>query len=103
MPTENTTTAGARTQFPTIEIKIGDISETYHLAETTAPKAYDGFGTFTVAGYDNVRFVLIRGDTLAWQTGRYQSGMHTPVVPVGFDTKAVAAWLWEKLQTDNES
>ena len=48
---------------------------------TTAPEAYDGFGTRTarVAGDDGgkpIRMVLIESDALQWQDTRYASGMH---------------------------
>lgn len=87
-----------------ITIAIGGDAVTYHIAETSAPPAYDGFGTFTVAGYDNEdrhwRIVLIRAENLKWQNGRYNSGLFYATKPTGFDASAVAAHLWERLQKE---
>lgn len=86
-----------------ITVAIGGESVTYWIAETSAPKAYDGFGTFTVAEYSGEngklwRIVLIREENLNWQAGRYNSGLYYATKPTGFDVAAVAAHLWEKLQ-----
>jgi hypothetical protein len=55
---------------------------------TTAPDAYDGFGTEELmghAGRDNggltVRKVAIRRENLDWQEARYASGCHGSVSP----------------------
>ncbi len=90
----------------TLNVSIGGESVTYAIAETLAPKAYDGFGTLTLLSYDNcddrkttTRIVLIREDQLTWQVGRYNSGLHYATKPTGFDASAVSAHLWEKLQS----
>lgn len=50
---------------------------TYVVAFTTAPRAYDGFGTIELSAHDErSRYVLIREEHLAWQQGRYSSGIH---------------------------
>src|SRR5262245_60614465 len=67
-----------------IPIQIGSISTHYHLYRTTAPQAYDGFGTISVDtsrlakghGEDVERYVLIDAEHLTWQVGRYASGLH---------------------------
>jgi hypothetical protein len=66
---------------------------------TTAPEAYDGFGTETLtldAGRDvgrglPVRKVLIRKKHFDWQTQRYGSGMH-PFVTEAEARKFSAIW-----------
>jgi hypothetical protein len=52
-------------------------------AYTTAPEAYDSFGTTTInpdAGRDHrgqfLRLVEIEPEHWDWQTGRYASGLH---------------------------
>lgn len=52
-----------------------------YIRYTTAPEAYDGFGTKSrgVVAMDNdkpVRMVEINPEHLNWQEGRYGSGMH---------------------------
>lgn len=64
-----------------IHIAFGSLGLDYTIRETTAPKAYDGFGTLTLADIGDTRIVLIRDEHLAWQEGRYASGMHSPTVP----------------------
>jgi len=65
-----------------LPVKIGTFETTLHLFETTAPEAYDGFDTFTLATAHTkagpVRLVAISKRNLEWQTGRYASGLHTP-------------------------
>ncbi len=60
--------------------------EELRVVYTTAPEAYDGFGTRTlaeVAGTDRrgktIRKVGIRPNAWEWQTQRYGSGMHAAV------------------------
>jgi hypothetical protein len=67
----------------TINIKLGsDFNATYLVAATTAPKAYDGFGTIDLGGPitlgDNheARIVLVREEHAQWQRSRYGSGGH---------------------------
>jgi hypothetical protein len=49
---------------------------TIDLIITSAPAAYDGFGTYTIASSGTVRLVSIHHEHLGWQTGRYASGTH---------------------------
>ena len=41
---------------------------------TTAPDAYDGFGTSTLYRDDNRRLVMMMAQHQEWQTMRYRSG-----------------------------
>lgn len=56
---------------------------TYNVIVTTAPRSYDGFGTFTIhedyiqVNGKQARLVAIKEEHFNYQTGRYQSGMHT--------------------------
>lgn len=65
-------------------------SET-HVRYTTAPEAYDGFSTRTVEpdcgkdGGKTVRKVTIAARDLAWQEGRYASGMYGSLDRAGYD------------------
>ena len=72
-----------------LEINVGTIKANYTLCLTDAPCAYDGFGTLLVIDYGQpvahpggyatrgpARLVAIREERLAWQTGRYGSGLH---------------------------
>lgn len=95
----------------TITIKIGDTEIRYALRQTGAPRDYDGFGTFTVvdglpSGQSRAgqsRLVLIREEHLAWQEGRYASGLGTFAwEPEGFDQQAVEEALWNKLTGKEE-
>jgi hypothetical protein len=100
----------------TITIAINGDTVTYVLAATTAPKEYDGFGTFTLTTIDAdvngraardgkaLRVVLIRQEHLQWQTMRYHSGNEGWATvadrfdyfdPEYFD---VAPLLWTRLQ-----
>jgi hypothetical protein len=87
-----------------ITITIGEVSVTYQLVETTAPPAYDGFGSFTLyetgAGAKHPkRMVLVQEEHLAWQLGRYHSGMHEGKVHE--DDRSMRRYLttrlWEKI------
>jgi hypothetical protein len=69
----------------------------WHIVDTRAPKAYDGFGTFEVHEYDGTRTVLIRDSHYTWQTSRYASGMR------GFsesdhDEAAIAEAIWNRIR-----
>jgi hypothetical protein len=59
-----------------VRLQIGGINITYHLYETNAPVDYDGFGTHTFYLTGDTRYVLIDEQHVAWQTGRYGSGLH---------------------------
>lgn len=72
-----------------IKIQIGLIEVNYTAVITDAPPAYDGFGAFTALELDspallesgvetkgNARYALVRDEHLAWQLGRYASGLH---------------------------
>lgn len=81
----------------TITIAIGKDKTLWHIADTTAPVDYDGFGTFTVREYNGTRTVLIRDEHFAWQTMRYSSGLKTCPESV-FDEGDVAEYLWQRLR-----
>ena len=79
---------GATADLPGIEFRAVPIPRQAELrvAYTTAPAAYDGFGTVElvqVAGTDQqgrvIRKVGIRPEHGEWQTQRYGSGMHLTV------------------------
>ncbi len=79
---------GATADLPGIEFRAVPIARQTDLrvVYTTAPEAYDGFGTVTlaeVAGIDShgraIRKVGIRPEHWDWQTQRYGSGMHVAV------------------------
>jgi hypothetical protein len=59
-----------------ITINLGDGDIHFHIRETDAPHAYDGFGTMSIMESKPVRIVLIRAEHLNWQEMRYASGMH---------------------------
>lgn len=64
-----------------MRITLGAILDSdFRLVRTTAPAAYDGFGTIHLRdSYLNdrpARLVLIDAKSWDWQTGRYSSGMH---------------------------
>lgn len=60
-----------------IDICVGKIKHTYAVVKTTAPAAYDGFGSFAFDHEgDGQRWVLVEIEHLAWQLARYQSGMY---------------------------
>lgn len=61
--------------FETIKVQLGDEPVNYVLGQTTAPQAYDGFGTISVLKTQDVRIVLVREEHFTWQNGRYNSGM----------------------------
>lgn len=61
---------------------------------TTAPLAYDGFGTQAVAIVGTycgqpLRLVRVRAEHLEWQDGRYGSGMHGPWTSEAFAQQIV--------------
>lgn len=68
---------------------------------TTAPEAYDGFGTRTLynrCGFDNgkpVRRVEIQVPHLEWQEQRYGSGMHVSLSEDGFERLKKCPWYYE--------
>jgi hypothetical protein len=87
---------------PTIRVRIGngeDNEVLYHIRQTRAPKAYDGFGTIELqdVGGDIGRFVLIRDEHFNWQSGRYSSGMFACAAPDAIDAEDVKKVLWQRL------
>lgn len=81
----------------TLTLGNGTLSFEYVPAVTTAPKAYDGFGTFTLEEAGDIRIVLIQAEHLDWQQGRYLSGLHQCNLDTGFDTREIAESLMAKL------
>lgn len=80
----------------TIQISINGDSVTYHARQTTAPRAYDGFGTIELKDLGTERIVLIRDEHLNWQTMRYSSGLHTPT-EVEAPVEYIIDELWQRL------
>ena len=81
----------------TIKIAIGDGEITFHAIDTTAPKDYDGFGTFTLADYGDSRTVLVGHDHFDWQITRYTSGCHKADASA-FDMQDIEQTLWDRLR-----
>ena len=83
-----------------ITVAIDGESVTYFVAITTAPRAYDGFGTLSLRDTYNddgkeARIVLIREEHFAWQNnGRYNSGGY---YATHFDKEHIAEELWKRL------
>ena len=80
-------------------VAIDGETVTYLVAQTTAPRAYDGFGTLSLADTygpsgESVRVVLIREEHFAWQNGRYNSGLF---YATHFDKQHIADELWKRL------
>lgn len=67
-----------------IDVQIGTWKMTYVLAVTSAPEAFDGYGTFTVREIgpnefkpaDTDRMIMIQTDMVDWQTARNSSGLY---------------------------
>jgi hypothetical protein len=83
----------------TITVAIDGESVLYFVAQTTAPIAYDGFGTISVletygGSGESVRVVLIRDEHFNWQNARYNSGLF---YATHFDKKHIAQELWKRL------
>lgn len=86
---------------PTITTKIGKTEITWNVFQTRAPKAYDGFGTFTAADYgDEGRLVLVRPEHTEYQRARYGSGMFACEPPEYLDSDALEQELWLRLTTE---
>ena len=70
-----------------ITFKVEDIADQYRIGTTTAPKAYDGFGTLNLEPgvatetdlgvVEKVRIIAIPKDHYEWQTARFYSGLYT--------------------------
>lgn len=79
-----------------------ELTRTYHIKQTSAPVAYDGFGTFTVQEWTGDgrtwRLVLILDRNLQWQSGRYSSGMYSATDPDWDCRKAVIEKLWRRVE-----
>jgi hypothetical protein len=88
-----------------LHIQLGSqINLNYVVAVTTAPKAYDGFGTITLApaylGDRDARLVLIREEHCNWQRGRYSSGMYSCCTEDGvshYDESMLTEELYKRL------
>jgi len=80
-----------------IKIAIGDQEAQFHIMTTDAPKEYDGFGTFCLSDFKGERTVLIRVEHLAWQQGRYKSGMFY-MRPSDVGNETIAEFLWSRVE-----
>jgi hypothetical protein len=78
----------------TITVAIDGESVLYFVAQTTAPIAYDGFGTISVFETSNVRVVLIREEHFNWQNGRYNSGLY---YATHYPKTEIVQELWKRL------
>ena len=85
-----------------IDVKIGTFERSYVMAQTTAPKEYDGFGTLEIYtsapaagenGRDPDRYVLCDVDHVVWQEGRYRSGLYTFEIP----DEDISSWAQDNL------
>lgn len=82
-----------------IHAEVGQLKLDLNIMVTSAPESYDGFGTFTIArgGADYagnrtpLRLVAIQDESLSWQSGRYASGLHSPV---RYDEDALKNCAW---------
>jgi len=84
----------------TVSVTIGnDNPVVYHIRQTRAPLAYDGFGTIELmnAGGEFGRIVLIRDEHFQWQTSRYASGMFACVEPDHIDAGDIQQILWHRI------
>jgi len=80
-----------------IRIAIGNQEAQFHIMTTDAPKEYDGFGTFCVGEFKKERTILIRVEHLAWQQGRYQSGVYY-VRASDLGNEPVEEFLWSRIE-----
>ena len=80
-----------------VTIAVGEARRTYRLFETTAPDAYDGFGTVTYYRGDGSRFVLVDVRHAEWQAQRYASGMQAVLPSDLFPADGIAETLWALL------
>jgi hypothetical protein len=85
----------------TITVAIDGEMVLYFVAQTTAPIAYDGFGTINVfeswmygGSGETVRVVLIRDEHFNWQTGRYNSGLYYATY---YPKEHIAQELWKRI------
>jgi len=82
-----------------IRVKICFDEVLYHLRQTRAPRAYDGFGTIQLADYggEDGRLVMIRDEHANWQIPRYQSGNFACWKPEHDVRKEAREELWRRL------
>lgn len=89
-----------------VTVTINNETVIYHLRRTSAPKDYDGFGTFTLYEYDagkqnkadSFRVVAIRAEIVNWQTTRYSSGCFASPWPDEWMRDELIRAFWKRLQ-----
>jgi hypothetical protein len=83
-----------------IAVTINDERVNYTAHMTSAPDAYDGFGTISLCDWSQDgrtwRLVLIRDQHRRWQEGRYNSGMFYLSEPPQ-DASAIVHELWKRI------
>ncbi len=85
-----------------VGVHIGQFKRSYVLAETDAPKRYDGFGTLELYEGGGKRTILVDIEHEEWQEGRYQSGLFTYETYDGDLRKWVEGRLYSRLVKDAE-
>lgn len=87
-----------------IQIQIGRFEREYTVVETTAPKAYDGQGTFELKDsmeVNGTRVILVSVRNARWQEGRNHSGLFSFEYLGGLEGW-VRETLYKKLTADLE-
>ncbi len=81
-----------------ITVQLGEFHTDYVVKETTAPAAYDQFGTFELVKVKNTRIVLIEERHYQGQVGRYGSGLHAVAdVERYVDNNDIRSRLYQRL------
>ena len=82
-----------------ITVTIGQATVNYQLCETSAPKAYDGGSVMELfdGGVGKLLYILVREDTLKWQTLRNRSGTYDLVPTDAIPEIDIELRLWKRL------
>ena len=89
-------------EFNILDVKVGDVNRKFVIAQTTALKNYDGFGTLEIREDNGIRDILIDRENFDWQYHRYQSGLRG-CVPSELDRDAVSELIWSRINLSNIS
>ncbi|HKW13092.1 MAG TPA: hypothetical protein VJS69_01260 [Candidatus Krumholzibacteria bacterium] len=101
----NTAQPAAATTL-TLAFHGADIAITYVLGVTSAPPAFDAFGTLTLydsgsdswqGGPKRERYVLIQQQHESWQEGRYRSGLFSYERSDALPAADIAARLYKAM------
>lgn len=79
--------AAMPTQFV---LQLGMITRQYVLLRTNAPQRYDYGYVLTLLEDDGTRWILVPLESVAYQTGRYHSGLYWTVASADFDRDDIA-------------